>query len=474
MTTREFGVGVAIAAFALAALALAFAILAIIRRARAGQPRSWNGLVFRGVLIAGLLAVGAASLAGLPPPDLVNRPAPVAADATIAFVKDASGGNPRTVVGVSARDGATRWTQTFDEPIGALLSPAPNMILVTFNYSVFALRAADGSVLWRSQGAQDLSQIATDGARIYMQTPAVPARGTDATDIIALDLATGAQAWRAPLPVNATLPQIAVGDGLVFVASAEPDAGDTFTPWIVTALRAGDGAPQWMKRGAIVRAIVVRQGYVIVVPATGSVTALRERDGAIAWTGAPILETPDNPPKILAATADKDSIYMMAQPSRWTPGISGASNTPPLSVVAMTVDGAIRWRTAIPPSNTAWPTFTISDGVLLSGSSVVTATASEGYDPRGSLLSAYDTASGRTLWRDNTPPTGMSWDLSPQISPAGESGVAYLMGVQASPYLPPFGDCTSNCGYTWLYAVNVRTGAPWWRVRMGYITWLRL
>ncbi|HEU0025800.1 MAG TPA: hypothetical protein VFQ25_01680, partial [Ktedonobacterales bacterium] len=87
MTYRDLTTGVGVGALALAAVALAFAIRAILRRARGGRPGVWVGLVFRGALIAGLLAVGAASLANVPPPDPMNHPNPAAADATIAFLK---------------------------------------------------------------------------------------------------------------------------------------------------------------------------------------------------------------------------------------------------------------------------------------------------------------------------------------------------------------------------------------------------
>jgi outer membrane protein assembly factor BamB len=484
VTWRALGIFVGVSALALAGLALVYAVLAVRRRARAGRSRVWGGLVFRGALIAGLIAVGVASLRNLPPPQLVNRSAPAPADATIAFVQTPRSGNAQTVVGVSARDGAIRWTRAFNDPIESLYSPSPEIILAlpaSINKSVYALRLSDGAILWRSRVAEYMvpATMASDGARVYAQVPANPARGTGAMDIIALNLQTGALDWRVPLPASANLTQrLAAGDGQVFVAGAMTGAGASATPnpWMVMALRASDGALQWTKAGVAasqaydtrIRALFVSQGYAIIVPIIGPVTALRERDGAIAWTATPDTEQPDIPPQNFAATADSETIYLLSQPSRWTPGASGAPTQPPVSLTAMAIGGTIRWR--VPSASSAWSSLALSDGVLLSGMSVSAWNAWAGYNPNDNLLTAYDAASGRLLWRENTPPTGISWDLSPEISSWGGSGATYLMGIQTSPYVQDFLQCVVFChGVSWLYAVNIHTGAPWWRVRMGYV-----
>ncbi|HEU0025876.1 MAG TPA: PQQ-binding-like beta-propeller repeat protein [Ktedonobacterales bacterium] len=486
MTYRELLIGLAIGALALAALALAFAIRATVRRARDGRPRLWVGLFFRGALIAGLLAVGAASLANVPPPDPVNHPNPAAADATIAFLKTSRDATPQTVVGVSARDGSTRWIRTLDGPIASLLSPTPDMVLAPTAVGLYALRTADGAVLWRSQVVTYIAAgaMAADEARVYAVVPASPARGTGAQDIIALDLHTGALAWRVPLPASIQQGQrLAVGDGLVYVVGAAAHDGPGFTPWMVAALRAADGAAQWATTGPVVmgtyaqvQAVFLLRGYAVIVPVVGPVTGLRERDGAIAWTATPNLEEPDNPPQIISATADSDTIYMVWQPYHWATGVNGRPIPPPMSMSAMAVGGTIRWHMNVQPASSGWSSLTIRDGVLLSGNNVTASRAFGGYNANGSLLSAYDAASGRLLWRDNTPRVGVSWNMSTQISPWGGDGAAYLMGVQSgSYYIQDRFNCVFLCspGVAWLYAVNVHTGAPWWRVRTGSVNLAR-
>jgi putative pyrroloquinoline-quinone binding quinoprotein len=483
MTTRDFLIAVGTGALILDALILAFAIRAMIRRRRAGRPRVWVGLVLRGLLIAVLLAVGASSLTNVPPPPMVNHPNPAAGDATIAFLQTARYGNSQTVIGVGARDGATRWTRTLDAP-ATLLRPLPDAIIATSIYGVSALRASDGALLWQYHASTNLNpnMIAADGARVVALT--LPPSGTGPIEVIALSLATGAAEWRFTLPASLVQARgLAMGDGRVFVEGWASSTTTGSTTRVVMALRATDGAPQWTQvepiaipGGFQLQALFIIQGYIVVVPTVGPVTALRESDGATAWTATPNLEEPDNPPQIISTTADSATIYMVWEPSHWATGADGRPIPPPVTMTAMAVGGTIRWHMTVQPASSAWSSLAINDGVLLSGNSVTASRAYGGYSANGSLLAAYDAASGRLLWRDNTPRVGVSWDMSPEISPWDGAGAAYLIGLQAgSYYIQDRFNCVFLCspGVSWLYAVNVHTGAPWWRIRTGSVNLAR-
>ena len=484
MTQRALLIVVGMSALALAGLALVYAVRAVIRRARARRPRVWRGLWIRAALIVGLLAGGVASLRNLPPPQMLNHPAPAAADAIVASISGYSNrysnGNAQTVVGVSARDGVTRWTRTLDAP-ATLARPLPDVIIAMNIYGVYALRASDGALLWHYHAPTLLNLIAVDGARVVALT--YPASGAETIEVTALSLATGAVDWRAALPASVRQAQrLVVGDSLVVVEGWTPGTPTAPTTRTVMALRAADGATQWTTvepidagGGFQVQALFLMRGYAVIVPNIGPVTALRERDGATAWTATPNLEQPDNPPQINAVTADNDTIYLAWQPSHWATGANGAPIPPPVSLTALAIGGTVRWRATIPPTSTAWSSLALSDGVLLSGNSVTAERAYGGYSPNGSLLTAYDAASGRLLWRDNTPRVGVSWDMSPQISPWSGSGAVYLMGLQSDPYVQDHFTCILFClpGVAWLYAVNVHTGQPWWRARMGSINLAR-
>jgi outer membrane protein assembly factor BamB len=479
VTEREFLLGVAVVAFTLGALALWRTARAVLWRRRAGQRRVWAGLIVRGVLIALLVALGVASLRGAPPPDLVNRPAPASAGAIVAFVQNVRGGYSPTIQAVSARDGATRWTRRLGGAIKSLLSPTPDVVVAQLSANgICALRTRDGAVLWSLSAGSDLvtGPLVADSARVYMVTPAAPARGTGAMDLVALDVLTGAVAWRAPLPaVIQQARTLAVGDGLVFVAGDAAASGSAHNQWEVMALRAADGAPKWVEAGEViaganmeVQALVVAGGNVLVEPGSGPLTVLRERDGATAWSG-PALPAGANPTTVLnAATSDGTVVYVMSH--AFANGSDGSITNFPVRFMALEAsDGAVRWSRVLHPDFPVG-TLTLSDGVLLSGATITGATAFSGFNPNGSLLTAYDPASGAQLWRDNTPRTGISWDLSAQMTPLGGNGEVYLVGIQSDPYLQDLFTCTVFCpGVSWLYAVNVHTGVPWWRVRTGSV-----
>jgi outer membrane protein assembly factor BamB len=498
MTWREFDIIVGVVALGLAALALAFAIRAVWRRRRAGQRQRWVGLAFRGLAIAGLVALGVDSLVHLPPPELVNHPAPASASATVAFVT-----TPRypsetnTVVGVSARDGATRWTRRLDTTIAALLDASPDIVLgQAFASGVYALRLSDGAVLWHDPLTPYVSTslIAAAGARVYAVTAASPARASDASDamdVVALDLRTGAEVWRAPLPATLTtrsqLRRLATGDGLVAIAGVTGEQTDANAPWGVVALDAQTGARRWFRTGEAtpgvydrtILGLFVASGMVVVAPRQGAIIGLRERDGAIVW-GGPSNLTPNNPPPffdqgapaIIAVTLSGDTLYALEWPQRWPTNASGTPVSPPISLAAVDANsGAIRWRRTVGPSSSAWAELDAREGVLLSGNSVTPERAYGGYDPMGSELTAYDAATGETLWQDNTPRVGISWSMTPLMTPLAGDGAVYLMGVQQSPFVQDRLTCVIFCpGVLWAYAVNLHTGAPWWRARMGYGT----
>ncbi len=479
MTERDFLIGVAVAAFALGALTLWLTARAALRRARAGRRRVWMGLIFRGALIALLTAVGVASLWNAPPPGLVNQPAPAAADAVVAYIQNAREGTSRTVQAVSARDGSPRWTRTLGGAIEALLSPTPDILLAQlYGAGVSALRARDGATLWNYREGANVATgpLTAAGARVYLAAPASPARGAGEMDVVALDALTGAVVWRAPLPVAVKQARtLAAGDGRVFVAGAA-DAVNPYKQWEVVALGAANGAQQWVAAGETIAganmtvvALIVAGGNVIVAPETGPLTALRERDGATAWSGPALPAGADRTTVLNNATSDGTVVYVMEH--AFVMGSDGSITNFPVRFMALDArDGSAQWSHALDPYTRAG-TLTLSDGVLLNGATITAATGFEGYNPTGSLLTAYDAASGAPLWRDNTPPIGVSWDLSTQMAPLGGNGAVYLMGVQADPFLQDRFTCAIFCpGVSWLYAVNVHTGAPWWRARSGYVT----
>lgn len=210
----------------------------------------------------------------------------------------------------------------------------------------------------------------------------------------------------------------------------------------------------------------------VIVPNIGEVTALRERDGALTWHTP--LFAGSNDRIILAATSDGARVYALAEPQLSTHTVATVAEqiSPPAALAALDASsGAIRWLLSISPFSDR-STLVVSDGVLLRGVGMVGSDAYDAYKPNGSLLTAYDAATGRALWRDNTPSSGISWNIPLQLAPQGNSGSVYLEGIQADPYvrdnlLCPLIYCP---GFSWVYAVNIHTGAPWWRTGTGKLT----
>jgi outer membrane protein assembly factor BamB len=482
MTYRDLFIWTGAVALALAALVIAFAVRVIVRRARAGQRQRWVGLIFRGVLIAGLLALGTGSLINLPPPDLVNRPAPAAPAATVVYALSDRYVQTRTVVGVSARDGSTRWTHEFPEDVALLLHPTPDLTLaLVLGDGVYALRDANGATLWHitTAGSFPPGFVTADATRFYMMAPEQAATADSPLDALAYDLGTGAQLWHVRLTGFAIQARmITASDGFVFVAGEIGDPTSPNNPWGVAAFDVLTGVASWFTKGEVIAnlqafdtRLVTARGLVIVAPQDGPLTALRERDGAIMWSGLADLAPPGNPPQVFSIAADTDTVYVVAQPWRWPTDAQGRAIEPPITLLALeAASGSVRWRETISPVSSGWSAMAVNDGVLLLGNSVTPDRGYAGYNPSGSLLTAYDAASGRALWRDNTPRVAISWNMTPLATPLVDGGAVYLLGIQTDPFVQDRFTCVIFCpGVSWLYAVNLHTGAPWWRVRAGYV-----
>jgi outer membrane protein assembly factor BamB len=483
MTARDFILWFGGVMLALAALALWRVVVVVRRRARAGQPQRWVGLVFRGLLIAGLVALGASSLLHLPPPELVNHNAPAAGDAIVVYAQSTRDGNTQTLVGVSARDGATRWTRSFNNEVAKVTRATPDVLLaLVHGDGVYALRPSDGATLWRINLSFFIQPglLTNDASRLYVIEAASATSnptGQPALTVHAYSMATGAPLWQAELRVDLNDARVCVAsDGLLLVAGVAGESSDPNAPWGVEALDAATGAQRWFSHGTVIpRAqseiftLLVTHGVVVVAPRIGPVTALRESDGAIAWASEAGLSDA-NPPQLYSIAADDQRVYVVAQASKWATDAHGNPISPPYTLLALDAgSGTIQWSEKAPPASTAWSGLAVSDDVLLTGSSILPTTAWAGYNPTGVSFTAYDAATGRFLWQDNTPRVGVTWDFTPVATPLAANGAVYLLGIESDPYIQDIFTCVIFCpGVSWLYAVNPHTGAPWWRVRMGY------
>ncbi|HEU0025877.1 MAG TPA: PQQ-binding-like beta-propeller repeat protein, partial [Ktedonobacterales bacterium] len=466
----------------------------ILRRARGGRPGVWVGLVFRGALIAGLLAIGAASLVYAPPGPsrLVNRPAPVSSNVIVVYLQQTNLAPP-TLIAVNARTGARLWSRAFQiiEPL--LFRLAPDVALVASDTGYLeALRVSDGATLWTQAGVETqiglftASDVASDGNSLFLISPI----SKDTVQIEAVNAHTGTAIWHGVPSMPDFVPSALALDGAtLFIAGQSP----TDSAVSVIAVNKATGALQWQApRNALtslrsVQALMVTLGNIIVLPdgfglqwylgskAESFPVALRERDGAQAWTMT-LNAKPNDLPTILEEARDNSNLYLLYAPTSvlYSPCVGDSFETCPATLAAFDMQtGRMRWSrlTSFVDGNEA---LTVYDGVLLRGLPADYGFMADfNYNQNGSLLFAYDAASGRPLWRDNTPRIGVTWNLPVAVAPTGVNSTVYLIGLQSSPYLPPFGDCNFNCGYTWLYAVNVHSGAAWWRAPAGNVKMTR-
>ncbi|HEX8983341.1 MAG TPA: PQQ-binding-like beta-propeller repeat protein [Ktedonobacterales bacterium] len=501
MTIREFWFGSAVVCFVAAASVLGIVLYGVMQRARAGNRRAWAGRLRWATPIITLVLLGACVLHFLPQepgnPNFVNRPAPADPDGIVAFVQPELSADRDTIIAMNARTGQIRWRNQIPfalDPWGqhynlfnldSVMRPLPHVILAVGDYTgIYALRASDGSLLWSQPDVRGLSisnrplpsLIAVDGKQIFIAERNADPPGSSVT-IAAFDVSTGHINWRIQAPkTQRYLTALTVADGQVFVAGGEQDSSKPHLVWM-SALDEADGSLKWTVSHAIawlagISSLFVVGGNVVIVPNIGEVTALRERDGALTWHTP--LFAGSNDRIILAATSDGARVYALAEPQLSTHTVATVAEqiSPPAALAALDASsGAIRWLLSISPFSDR-STLVVSDGVLLRGVGMVGSDAYDAYKPNGSLLTAYDAATGRALWRDNTPSSGISWNIPLQLAPQGNSGSVYLEGIQADPYvrdnlLCPLIYCP---GFSWVYAVNIHTGAPWWRTGTGKLT----
>lgn len=180
--------------------------------------------------------------------------------------------------------------------------------------SLAGISARDGSVRWRSGLAASFAAQApiSDGVAYLTSSPGA-ASATGAT-IVAMRLNDGAQLWRRFLPgesINSTL--VVRGDALLYISHSQ--AGG----FRVNALDLASHTPRWSSPlshivqvnvypGFTYRAFAASGDLLFVGLDDGEVSALRLRDGSLAWSRAP-LPTAMPQPSGLALGANQLYVY---------------------------------------------------------------------------------------------------------------------------------------------------------------------
>ncbi len=170
------------------------------------------------------------------------------------------------VIALSLKDGKPRWRfRTVGEDMPSPLYDRGRIIFANGDWHAYALRAANGSVLWR-QNIDGISTMASAMPAANHIIVAACADGIRKSTTIALNRSSGAPVWESPYGhCDAT---VTYGQNKIFTGNVEPTAMKYVGRTVVAALAPQSGKPIWTYRS----------------PKTGVWTTLASDESAIAGT----------------------------------------------------------------------------------------------------------------------------------------------------------------------------------------------
>ncbi|WP_447040100.1 protein kinase domain-containing protein [Streptomyces sp. DSM 118878] len=252
-----------------------------------------------------------------------------------------------------------------------------------------ALDAATGERRWTSpgfrvgpaglQGIQELPPE-SDGTRVYVPSE----RGT-----IAVDLASGAERWRKPLPAGTAVMGLAHADGVVHTAEfGFPDEASGTGDARVRARRAFDGRELWRSPklpGKVTGAMPVKDGRLYASLEGHGVVALSAKNGTVTR------RAPDQSCQGLQTY--RSSLIC------WDYDTAGIRELDPVTLKPR--------RTLAPAGEPALPPVVGDAGVL-----VVTTANPDADHPVTHHMTAYDWRTGKRLWRHGAPQDAVAVGLA--------------------------------------------------------------
>jgi len=131
------------------------------------------------------------------------------------------------------------------------------------DHTLTAYDALNGEQLWTTEAFSVGTMAAAYGMLFFSWYP----------NVVALDQATGAQVWTAPVATSASAAAPAVADGLVFVTHSQLWALDAWT-----------GAVVWSVPATSALGPTVANGVVYASSLDGEWDAFDERDGSLLWS----------------------------------------------------------------------------------------------------------------------------------------------------------------------------------------------
>lgn len=213
---------------------------------------------------------------------------------------------------ISLPEGKVLWSREFN---GHLESPptieGEHIYLGAGPAGFYCLRAADGELVWKRGGIHVDSTPLVSGGTVYFAGQ--EKEGTDESVLLALDAATGKEAWNVKIPGQPWgSPSLDTSRGQLLLTSGVGQIGllrESDRGW-AHAISLKDQVVRWTRplAGTPLEAAILLPGpgLLIATATKGEIVALRAESGAVAWTqpiGAQIVAQPDldlshQPPRI--------------------------------------------------------------------------------------------------------------------------------------------------------------------------------
>jgi outer membrane protein assembly factor BamB len=326
----------------------------------------------------------------------------IAAGVVVIASWDLGAGDTGGLVALDLATGAERWRYVTPYPTRS--APAIDVATGTVvaalgNGEVHAVALADGAPRWSRDLADGLDALASS---LWAAPTIADGRVFAAVQgrLSALDVATGAPVWTRELtPTYAWLGSLAavtVADGTAIVNTARQDG--------TAAWAAATGAPRWLLKAARTVAVsatpVADAGTIYLVNAAGTVSALSQASGAIAWSTSVTPEATDWDYTVTATPALVGGRLIVPTQYRELVALDASS-------------GAELWRYATPGGPLQFAHYRAAEPGF-AASSVATGDLLWVPRPDG-VLAALAVADGRELWA-----TQLGAPLVSAPAPAGD------------------------------------------------------
>lgn len=318
-----------------------------------------------------------------------------------------AGATDNAVYALRASDGTVLWRQKIDGSVDVQPFTLNGVVYVDAIAGqngpdrVYALRASDGGVLWSytSRGYIYAAPSSAGTGLIYLASP---------EGISALRASNGSILWHAATTGGGDSRPVASG-GVVYATS----------PGTLYALRASDGRLLWQYRaGSSLSVQLVSDGVVYISSDKAALTALRARDGYRLWQSnidASFIMPPQLvdgtlytagtkitvPPAALSANplqgdaALNSLLWNTFQASPAQPAGPDKMSQSALYAIRAS-DGTMLWRSPIGSGSSTWANwFSVERGVVY-GASI---NATGGQINTGNIY-AFQASNGALIWRD--------------------------------------------------------------------------